>query len=163
MFLKSEKTSTSTKAKTARNASAAPSIIAADVRLQGNLDSGGEVHLDGTLDGDIRCAALTVGDGGHITGAVMADWIVVRGAIDGEVRANTVKLEKSAHLKGDIWHQTISIEAGAFIEGRLVHTDKPHEKTETTVCKPVALALNGSGKHVADTERPEKENNLFGS
>lgn len=156
MFLKSEKTSTSTKAKSARNASAAPSIIAADVRLQGNLESGGEVHLDGTLDGDIRCAALTVGDSGHITGAVVADWIVIRGAIDGEVRANSIKIDKSAHVKGDIWHQTISIESGAFIEGRLVHTDTPHEKAEVAACKPVALKLNS-------VEKTEKENNLFGS
>ena len=33
--------------------------------------------------------------------------------------------EKSAKVKGDVWHETLSVEAGARIEGSFVHDADP--------------------------------------
>ncbi len=103
----------------------APSIISAGVVIKGDLSSAGDIQLDGTLEGDIRCAALTVGESGRVKGTVHADSLVVRGRIHGTVFSNTVRLDKSAQVEGDLTQRSIAIEAGAKITGHIIHRDKP--------------------------------------
>jgi cytoskeletal protein CcmA (bactofilin family) len=39
-------------------------------------------------------------------------------------------LAKSAHVVGDIWHELLAIDSGAFVEGHCKRTDKPTEMPE---------------------------------
>ncbi len=45
------------------------SLIAADMSLEGNIASGGELQIDGTVKGDVRVDRVTIGEGGHVEGA----------------------------------------------------------------------------------------------
>lgn len=103
-------------------AAIAPSLFAEDVRLVGNISAKGEIHLDGVIEGDVRAATLTIGESGAVKGAIHADSVVVKGVVEGQIRCRSVRLEKNARVKGDLWHETVSIEAGAVVEGHLVHT-----------------------------------------
>ena len=96
-----------------------PSIISEDVRLTGTLVSQGEVQLDGRIDGDIKAEHLVIGSSGVVEGVVEASSVVVKGKIIGSLNASEVKIENNAHVLGDIFHDTLSIEAGAIIEGSL--------------------------------------------
>tara|TARA_R110002072_G_scaffold280806_2_gene443221 strand:+ start:115 stop:597 length:483 start_codon:yes stop_codon:yes gene_type:complete len=96
-----------------------PSIISNDVRITGSLVSQGEVQLDGRIDGDIKAEHLVIGSSGVVEGVVEASSVVVKGKIIGSLNANEVKIENNAHVLGDIFHDTLSIEAGAIIEGSL--------------------------------------------
>jgi cytoskeletal protein CcmA (bactofilin family) len=96
-----------------------PSIISNDVRITGSLVSQGEVQLDGRIDGDIKAEHLVIGSSGVVEGVVEASSVVVKGKIIGSLNASEVKIEKNAHVLGDIFHDTLSIEAGAIIEGSL--------------------------------------------
>ncbi|RMD64769.1 MAG: polymer-forming cytoskeletal protein [Alphaproteobacteria bacterium] len=42
----------------------------------------------------------------------------VRGTLIGQVRANTVTVGKDARIIGNIFHHTLTIEPGAYIDGR---------------------------------------------
>lgn len=94
-----------------------PTIISADIRITGNVTSEGEVQVDGTVDGDVRGAKVSVGASGHIAGAVTADRILVRGKVNGQIRAQVVTLTRSSQVKGDVFHDTLSMEPGAKLEG----------------------------------------------
>lgn len=94
-----------------------PTIISADIRITGNVTSEGEVQVDGTVDGDVRGAKVSVGSTGHIAGAVTADRILVRGKVNGQIRAQVVTLTRSSQVKGDVFHDTLSMEPGAKLEG----------------------------------------------
>ncbi|WP_409424950.1 polymer-forming cytoskeletal protein [Pseudoalteromonas sp. RW-H-Ap-1] len=96
-----------------------PSIISNDVRITGTLTSQGEVQLDGRIDGDIKAEHLVIGTSGVVEGVVEASSVVVKGKIIGSLNASEVKIENNAHVLGDIFHDTLSIEAGAIIEGSL--------------------------------------------
>jgi len=96
-----------------------PSIISNDVRVTGSLVSQGEVQLDGRIDGDIKAEHLVIGSSGVVEGVVEASSVVVKGKIIGSLNASEVKIENNAHVLGDIFHDTLSIEAGAIIEGSL--------------------------------------------
>src|SRR5579871_1346405 len=94
-----------------------PSIVSADLTIEGNLVSSGEVQVDGTVHGDIRCKALIVGIKGQVTGAVNAQTVRMHGSIKGTVRAKSVFLASTARMAGDVEHESLAIEPGAFMEG----------------------------------------------
>jgi cytoskeletal protein CcmA (bactofilin family) len=96
-----------------------PSIISEDVRLTGTLTSQGEVQLDGRIDGDIKAEHLVIGSTGIVEGVVDAKSVIVKGKIIGSLNASEVNIQSSAHVHGDVFHDTLSIDAGAIIEGSL--------------------------------------------
>jgi len=96
---------------------AAPTIISADLTVTGNLTSEGEVQIDGVIDGDVKSARLSIGQQGKIVGSVRAERALVRGRVDGQIRAQEVTLTRTAQVKGDIYHDTLSIEPGAQLDG----------------------------------------------
>ena len=94
-----------------------PSIISADLNIEGNLVSSGEIQVDGNVHGDIRCKVLIGGIKGQVTGEVNAQTIRMHGAIKGMVRAKSVFLASTARMAGDVEHESLAIEPGAYMEG----------------------------------------------
>jgi cytoskeletal protein CcmA (bactofilin family) len=106
-----------------------PSTIGGDLTVTGNLSSRGEIVVDGTIQGDITCAHLTVGESANITGAIIADEVIVRGQVMGSIRGLRVVLQANSRVEGDIYHQTMSIEQGALFEGRSRRSEDPLNAT----------------------------------
>ena len=79
----------------------------------------GDIQIDGTVEGDINCRILTIGERAKISGSVVADTVRISGTIRGQVKAKTVHLNKSARVTGDITHGTLTMEAGASLEGQV--------------------------------------------
>ena len=96
---------------------AVPSIISAHLSIEGNLNSGGEIQVDGVVNGDIRCKALIVGVKGSVVGEVVAQTVRMHGAIKGMIRAKSVFLASTARMSGDVEHESLAIEPGAYMEG----------------------------------------------
>lgn len=96
---------------------APPSIVSGDLRITGDMNSEGEIQIDGTLEGDVKCTRLSVGSSGHILGSVHADSALVRGKVDGQIKAKDITLTRSSRVAGDILHETLTIEPGARLEG----------------------------------------------
>lgn len=117
MFSKSNK-SNAARSNAGRERRTSPSIIGADCTITGDILSQGEVQIDGRVDGDVRCDMLVVGPTGTITGEISAELVRVLGSVTGQVKARAVELARTAHVVGDITHESLSIEAGAFVEGR---------------------------------------------
>ena len=103
-----------------------PSIISADLHIVGDIDSKGELHVEGRVDGNIRCESLTIGDTGQVEGKIVTTALSLLGSVTGTVRARTVKIMKTAHLIGDVAHEKIEIEAGAVVDGLYKHL-KPED------------------------------------
>ncbi|MSO72209.1 MAG: polymer-forming cytoskeletal protein [Rhodospirillaceae bacterium] len=96
---------------------AVPSIISADLSIEGNLNSGGEIQVDGVVNGDIRCKALIVGVKGSVVGEVVAQTVRMHGAIKGLIRSKSVFLASTARMSGEVEHESLAIEPGAYMEG----------------------------------------------
>lgn len=94
-----------------------PSIVSADLSIEGNLVSSGEVQVDGNVHGDIRCKALIVGIKGQVIGEVNAQTVRLHGSVKGTVRAKSVFLASTARMAGDVEHESLAIEPGAHMEG----------------------------------------------
>lgn len=103
----------------------APSVIGPDLTITGNLVSKGEVQIEGEIQGDIHGTYIVVGERARITGGIIAEEVVVRGHVLGSVRGKRVMLQSSSHVEGDVYHQSLAIEQGAFFEGKSRRSDDP--------------------------------------
>ena len=99
--------------------SAEHSIIPADLKITGDLVSPGDIHVEGEIHGDITCRTLTLTGQPVIKGSVKAETVHVCGTFDGKIEAKKVTLIKAARMTGEIYYETLEIEAGASFEGKL--------------------------------------------
>lgn len=94
-----------------------PSIIGPDMAVTGNLETPGEVHVEGRIDGDVRCAKLHIGPGGLVRGRVQAIAVRVHGKVEGAIDADEVYLLGGSAVAGDIWQASLEIAPGSQFEG----------------------------------------------
>jgi cytoskeletal protein CcmA (bactofilin family) len=94
------------------------SFIGADASITGDLTAAGELHIDGKVSGDVRCAALVLGPSGEVRGNIKAEEARLAGLVDGGVEAGSLALDSSARITGDVLYDRLSIDAGAEVEGR---------------------------------------------
>jgi cytoskeletal protein CcmA (bactofilin family) len=66
-----------------------------------------------------------------VIGSVIAEDIVVRGRVVGSVRGLRVTLQAQSHVEGDIFHQSLAIEQGAYFEGKSRRSDDPLAEVKT--------------------------------
>ena len=130
-----------------------PSLIASGLKFEGNISGNGELNIEGAFKGDIRVGRLIVGETGAVEGGVSADYIEVRGRIVGAVSGKQVKLLGTAYVDGDITHEQLSIDVGAYFQGRCLQqrkdapaqapqqTPPPHPQPQAQP-QPAAQAVN---------------------
>ncbi|PQZ82669.1 MULTISPECIES: polymer-forming cytoskeletal protein [unclassified Brevundimonas] len=127
----------------ASSRSSSLSTLSAGVKYEGNISGAGELQVDGSLKGDIRVVRVTIGEGGSVEGTVHADVLDVRGRVSGAIVAKQVKLFATARIEGDITQEQLSIEQGAWFQGRCTQAkrDTPGANmldTPATAEKPAA-------------------------
>ncbi|PZO05896.1 MAG: cell shape determination protein CcmA [Alphaproteobacteria bacterium] len=95
------------------------STLSSDLVFEGNVSGAGDLQIDGQVKGDVRVGRLIVGETGAVEGNVQADYVEVRGRVVGGVQGKQVKLVATAYVDGDITAEQLSIDVGAFFQGRV--------------------------------------------
>lgn len=97
---------------------ASRSVLAADLKIKGDLTSNGTVEVLGEIDGKITVRSLIVGGEGRVKGTVSAETVDVRGRLDGRISCASLTLRAAASVKADSTYATLVIECGAQVDGR---------------------------------------------
>ena len=122
MFSKSRKSPLSASMTSATGARNAPfSIIGGDVVITGNISASADLHIDGKIEGDLRCAAVVQGADSEIRGSITAETVRLSGLVDGSVTAKDLVIGRTARVTGDIAYENITIEQGGQIVGQFSH------------------------------------------
>ena len=100
-------------------------VIGAGITITGNLESKGEVQVEGEVQGDVHAQYIFIGERARITGALIAEEIVVRGNVQGSIHGNVIIIHSSSHIAADVVHKSLAIEQGAFFEGRSIRSEDP--------------------------------------
>jgi cytoskeletal protein CcmA (bactofilin family) len=93
-------------------------VIGSGLKILGNVSAEGLVEVNGQIEGDVRCTSLVISSNAQIVGSVTADRVVVNGRVEGPIQGGDVELKSKAHVVGDIRHKSLTIEKGAYFEGR---------------------------------------------
>jgi cytoskeletal protein CcmA (bactofilin family) len=110
-----------------------PTVVTHEMHIIGNIVSDGVIDFDGTIDGNIRCQMITIRERGRVNGEIIADTVLVYGKVVGLIRSRHAHLFSTCHIEGVVMHESITIEDGAFIDGKCKRTNKILD-----VKKPVA-------------------------
>lgn len=95
-------------------------MIGEGVKIDGNIELSADVHIYGTVNGEIRAQDVFVGESGQVNGLVIADNIQVRGEIQQTVEARmTLAIKSTGKVKGQIAYQSLEIESGGTIDGKV--------------------------------------------
>jgi cytoskeletal protein CcmA (bactofilin family) len=97
------------------------SVLGSDVVIRGNIAATADLHIDGRVEGDIKCASLVQGEGSHIEGAIEAETARLAGSVSGSIAARDLVVLRSAKIQGDVHYDALTIEQGAEVEGRFAH------------------------------------------
>jgi cytoskeletal protein CcmA (bactofilin family) len=101
-------------------------LIGKTVRIRGNVDFAGGLHLDGQVCGGVRAdgapeSTLSVSRSGCIEGPVEVANVVLNGTVKGDIHASgRLVLGPHAKVEGDVHYGEIETALGAEILGRLV-------------------------------------------
>jgi cytoskeletal protein CcmA (bactofilin family) len=103
----------------------------------------------------VAAYSLTIGEKARVTGEIIADDVLVHGTVHGRIRSRRIQVAKSARVRGDILHELLAIDSGAFVEGHCKRTDKPTEALEgNSVTTPApAGAKKGLAEGAKQTKR----------
>jgi cytoskeletal protein CcmA (bactofilin family) len=104
----------------------------------GNVTAEGLIEINGQIEGDLHCTSLIVSPKAQIVGSITAEQVVVNGRVEGPIQGGDVVLKSQAHVVGDIHHQSLTIEKGAYFDGRAAQAHgangrQPERVTRKTV------------------------------
>ncbi len=117
------------------------SLIGASTRIEGNLFFSGGLRVDGAVRGNVGAlpdqpGTLVISEHARVDGEIQAAHIVVNGTVNGPVHSlETLELQASSRVKGDVHYKSIEVQQGAVVEGRLVHHGADVKAVELKLAK----------------------------
>ena len=105
--------------KRTENNNSVVNIIGQGTSILGDINSNGDIRIDGTLKGSIKTEGKVVlGKEGIVEGDVICQNADISGIIKAKITvSNLLSLKETAKLKGDIVTNKLSIEPGAEFTG----------------------------------------------
>jgi cytoskeletal protein CcmA (bactofilin family) len=96
-------------------------IIAFGTNIDGNISIGGDMRLDGTITGDVKCSGRVVmSSNASIKGNIVCNSLVSEGKVVGNISASDkVHFMATAQVKGNISYKGIKVDNGAILNGQL--------------------------------------------
>ncbi|MBV9331400.1 MAG: polymer-forming cytoskeletal protein [Alphaproteobacteria bacterium] len=116
------------------------SVLSRSLKITGQIETTEDIQIDGEVDGDVRGVTIKFGAGAKVKGAVYGDEVELAGTIEGKIEAKTVIVTSTGRMIGDILHQDITIQSGAFIDG---HIRPEQAKSESRKVIPVHKTASG--------------------
>jgi cytoskeletal protein CcmA (bactofilin family) len=101
------------------------SVIGPDLVVTGNLETTGELRIDGDVQGDVYAGRIVIGEQARVAGELVADEIVIGGIVQGSIRGNTVTFQTASRVEGEVYHRKLAIEQGAYFEGKSRRSEDP--------------------------------------
>jgi cytoskeletal protein CcmA (bactofilin family) len=101
------------------------SVIGADIVVTGNIEASVDLHIEGRVIGDVRCATLVLAESSYVHGRIFAVRAKVAGTVEGGLETKDLAVEASGRINGEIAYQRLRIANGGVIEGTVSH--KPAE------------------------------------
>jgi len=104
---------------------AAINLISNGTEISGDIKSGGDIRIDGSLTGNLNIKGkIVIGVTGRVNGEVICKNSEVSGCVEGKISVSQLLILKaSSRILGDIATVKLSIEPGAKFSGNCKMSD----------------------------------------
>ena len=118
-------------------------IIGKGSTFKGNLQIRGGIRIDGIVEGTIETDGFVIiGTSGKAKADIKAKECLISGVLEGNVNVSeTLELDKTAWVTGDIVAKILTVTAGAIIMGTCQMGDKKPQK-QANVIKDISTNNN---------------------
>ena len=122
------------------------SIIAAGTTLKGDINSSGDIRIDGTLQGNINSTAkVVIGANGVVEGDVNGQQADIMGRINGTIKVKELlQLKGGSNVSGNIYAAKLQIETSANFNGQCHMTVNTPIKAPATERKEKTIVADTS-------------------
>jgi cytoskeletal protein CcmA (bactofilin family) len=106
--------------------------FAQDTKITGNIESRGDIRIDGQLEGTLDCKGrVVIGPEAKIKGSVQCSNAEVFGSVEGDiVSIDMLSLKSSAVILGNLIMGKFSVEPGARFNGQCKMTSGETENLD---------------------------------
>lgn len=136
------------------------SVINEWLKMRGDLEGDGDILVKGEVYGNVRCKMLIVDHGALVEGGIEADDVIIRGTARGTIKTKRIRLEKTALVDCEIYHQSFSAEEGARVKGMMhAYDSAPATASPSPTSaqrEPEARALGAALKAAASNNAPSR-------
>ncbi|MDH4110239.1 MAG: polymer-forming cytoskeletal protein [Gammaproteobacteria bacterium] len=143
------------------------SVLGPTLKFKGELTADEDLLIQGQVEGVIKhTSSLTIGNGGHVKADVTAEYIVVEGRVDGDLKGSKcVKVRESAKVNGNIISPKVSLFEGATFNGQIdMDGNRLAKSASKPEAKPASNAVATPNESAEDRSqaarkagRPEKK------
>ena len=95
------------------------SIINQGIDFVGEVNTEGDIHIDGNMKGTIKANEVVIGPNGNFDGEIISDILKVSGLIKGKFTIKNLFIKKNGLLQGKAKYEIIVVESGGKIQGEL--------------------------------------------
>ena len=129
--------------------SQAETVVGPSVKIQGDLNSEGNIRIEGQVTGKVKTTqSVFINQGAKITADVLAGNAIVGGEVQGNMKiSGQLILQGTAKIAGDITCAVLRVEDGALFSG----------KCSMNLGPTVTGAINGKKTHKVEELEPEEE------
>lgn len=129
-------------------------LVGSNTRITGDVHFEGGLHIDGEIEGNVHASephsTVSVSERGRIVGEMHVSEVMLNGLVEGDVYATGgLELGAKARVEGNVYYNMIRMEAGATVNGKLVHKPTDNEPLRLRHDRPE------SSDDAADEEKSE--------
>ena len=124
-------------------------IIAKGTKINGNIETSCNLHIDGSFEGDITSTGLIIiGISGNIKADIIAEKIIISGKVNGNIKTKVLEITPEGSLVGNITSEEFIIEKDGVFEGESQHHkfEVPNLKNKT------------KSSQIGEKEKKQKDN-----
>lgn len=102
------------------NDTTAETVVGASVKIQGDLNSEGNIRIEGSVAGKVQTTqSVYAAESSLITADVVAGNAIVAGQVQGNIKiSGSLVLQSTARIHGDIACAVLRVEEGALFSGK---------------------------------------------
>lgn len=96
-----------------------PNMIGPGTKIVGNIETNGDIRIDGNIEGNIDSKGkVVIGNNGFVKGEISCNNAEVSGTLNGKMSVlELLSLKATSKVNGDIKSGKLSIEPGALFSG----------------------------------------------
>jgi cytoskeletal protein CcmA (bactofilin family) len=135
------------------NMTAAETVVGPSVKIQGDLNSEGNIRIEGQVAGKVHTTqSVHVGEAAKIAADVQAGNAIIAGEVQGNIKVSgNLILQSTARIAGDIACSILRVEDGAQFTGKCNMKGAAVDK-QTGGLKPVATSSTKSAPEPEDED-----------
>tara|TARA_B100000524_G_scaffold318433_1_gene197903 strand:- start:196 stop:588 length:393 start_codon:yes stop_codon:yes gene_type:complete len=105
------------------------SVIGVEMQINGNIKCSGNLVLKGKVKGNIECDHINISSEGDLKGNIKSLYSSIGGKFVGDVFADTLAIESTASIRGNLYYNNLKAQPGAKLDVQLIKGLEKKEKS----------------------------------